>query len=85
MARDSRLVERRNQQIVARYYYWTEVERLRFDDAVKQLAENEFFLSEDSIVRILKSSSGKKFTKTEQPKCPRLTEEQLRIFRKPEE
>lgn len=85
MSRNSRLVERRNEQIVARYYYWTEVERLRFDDAIRQLAENEFFLSENVIIKILKASSGKKFTETERPKCPRLTDEQLRMFKNSQE
>ena len=53
--RNRELIERRNAQIVSRYYYWTEVQRLRFDDAVRQLSENEFFLSESRIIQILKN------------------------------
>ena len=29
--RDSRLIEKRNKKICARYYYWTELQRLRSD------------------------------------------------------
>lgn len=55
--RNRHLIEMRNRKIVERYYYWTEVRRLRFDDAVKQLSENEFFLSEFVIWQILKKVS----------------------------
>ena len=43
--RDSRLIEKRNAKIAARYYYWTEKQRLRSDDAIRQLSEEEFFLN----------------------------------------
>lgn len=52
--RNSRLIAKRNRKIAARYYYWTEVQRLRSDDAIKQLSEEEFFLSEATILSILK-------------------------------
>lgn len=52
--RDPRLIERRNAKIAARYYFWTEVQRLRSDDAIKQLSEEEFFLSEATILKILR-------------------------------
>lgn len=37
-----------------RYYYWTEVKRLRFDDAVKKLSEEEFFVSEERVMQIVR-------------------------------
>ena len=43
----------RDRVLVARYYYWTEIERRRFDDVLKILAEREFFLDERSINVIL--------------------------------
>lgn len=52
--RDNRLIEKRNAKIAARYYYWTEVQRLRSDDAIRQLSEEEFFLSEYTILQILR-------------------------------
>ena len=52
--RDQRLIEKRNAKIAARYYYWTEVQRLRSDDAIHQLSEEEFFLSEATILQILR-------------------------------
>ncbi len=41
--RDKALIAARDQRVFERYYYWTEVKRLRFDDAVKKLSEEEFF------------------------------------------
>lgn len=52
--RDQRLIEKRNAKIAARYYYWTEVMRLRSDDAIHQLSEEEFFLSEATVLNILR-------------------------------
>ena len=52
--RNSRLIDKRNRKICARYYYWTEVQRMRTDDAIHQLSEEEFFLSEATILNILR-------------------------------
>lgn len=52
--RDGRLIAKRNKKLCARYYYWTEVQRLRSDDAIRQLSEEEFFISEATIMSILK-------------------------------
>ena len=52
--RDQRLIEKRNAKIAARYYYWTEIQRLRSDDAIHQLSEEEFFLSEATVLNILR-------------------------------
>lgn len=83
--RNRELIERRNAQIVSRYYYWTEVQRLRFDDAVRQLSENEFFLSESRIIQILKNAQIGTKIKISAPRCPKLTEEQIRFFKNSEE
>lgn len=52
--RDRNLVNTRNIRIYERYYYWTEVKRLRFDDALKRLSTEEFFLSEGRIMQIIR-------------------------------
>lgn len=52
--RNSRLIDKRNRKIFARYYYWTEVQRMRSDDVIKHLSEEEFFLSEATILNILR-------------------------------
>jgi hypothetical protein len=52
--RNRNLVDRRDEKLLARYYYWTEVERIRFDDALRVLSEEEFFLSEERIMRIVR-------------------------------
>lgn len=52
--RDRELIAARDQRIFERYYYWTEIKRLRFDDAVKKLSEEEFFLSESRILQVVR-------------------------------
>lgn len=83
--RNRRLIEARNRKIAQRYYYWTEVKRLRFDDAVKELSENEFFLSEFMIWQILKKTSAPNTPKESTPKKQqsKSSDDQLTLF--PEE
>lgn len=52
--RDKELIERRDAALARRYYYWTEVMRLRFDDALTKLSRDEFFISEERIMAILR-------------------------------
>lgn len=52
--RSSTLIEKRNDALWGRWIYWTETKRLRFDDAVKQLANEEFFLSEERVIALLR-------------------------------
>ncbi|MZZ85462.1 transposase, partial [Escherichia coli] len=51
--RDKNLIELRDEALCRRYYYWTEVQRLRFDDALKVLSQQEFFISEERIMSII--------------------------------
>jgi hypothetical protein len=51
--RNRALVSKRNKALLERYYYWTNEKRVRFDDVLGKLSE-EFFLSEDRIVDILR-------------------------------
>lgn len=51
--RSPQLVEKRNRKLVERYYFWTEVERRRFDDTLVILEQQEFFISQSTIMRIL--------------------------------
>jgi len=52
--RSKTLLDSRNKKLVDRYFYWTEVERLRFDDAIKKLSEEEFFISEICVVSVIR-------------------------------
>ena len=49
------MIKKRNEALVGRYYYWTEVQRLRFDDALRILSEREFFISEQRIMAIIRA------------------------------
>ena len=52
--RNKNLIEERDQKLYERFYCLVEVKRMRFDDAVKYLAENEFFLSEARVIQLLR-------------------------------
>jgi hypothetical protein len=82
--RDKELIRRRDEALCRRYYYWTERQRLRFDDALKILSEREFFISEERIMaiirRMLRSGAAEGITPLPRVKKPRLTNDQLSLF-----
>lgn len=82
--RSSELIEKRNEALLRRYYYWTEIQRLRFDDALKILSEREFFISIDRIMTIIRENCNKIKDVNIRPvpviKKPRLTASQLSLF-----
>lgn len=51
------LIERRNEKIRVRFAWWTEVKRRRFDDVLKILSHDEFFVSEYTILKVLKKNT----------------------------
>lgn len=67
-----------------RYYYWTETQRLRFDDALRILSEQEFFLSEERIMAIIRRCCQELEGLAVQPvpkvRKPRLNSRQLELF-----
>ena len=82
--RNKELIRKRDDQLCRRYYYWTEKQRLRFDDALRILSEQEFFISEERIMAIirrhcheLKDIDVKPVPKV---KKPRLIPQQLELF-----
>lgn len=46
-------VDNRNRLMIARYYYWTEIRRLRFDDVMRILSLREFFVEDRTISNAL--------------------------------
>lgn len=82
--RNKELIEKRDIALCRRYYYWTETQRLRFDDALKVLSEQEFFISEERIMAIIRQNCAKLSDISVQPvprvKKPRITAAQLSIF-----
>ena len=52
--RNKELISSRDLKLFERYYYWTEVRRLRFDDTIKKLSEDEFFISESRVMQIVR-------------------------------
>ncbi len=82
--RDKELIELRDAALCRRYYYWTEVQRLRFDDALKVLSRQEFFISEERIMAIIRRKSredtGYNLKPVPKVKAPRLTAAQLELF-----
>lgn len=82
--RNKELIKLRNEALYRRYYYWTEVQRLRFDDALKLLSEREFFISEERIMSIIRRKCREGGTVNVRPlpkmKVPRLSASQLELF-----
>lgn len=82
--RSKELIKARNAKIAQRWYYWTERQRLRFDDALKILSRQEFFLSEERILCILKQYAkehpSRNLSVKTKVKVPKLTVEQLSLF-----
>lgn len=56
--RDKELISARDRKLYERYYYWTEVQRLRFDDTLHILSTQEFFISESRIMQIIRKLIG---------------------------
>lgn len=83
--RSKELIKKRDEALMRRYYYWTEIQRLRFDDALKLLSEEEFFISEERIMAIIRENchrlSDIKVAPVPKVKMPRLTARQLQLFR----
>ncbi|WP_281643689.1 transposase [Bacteroides zoogleoformans] len=82
--RNKTLISLRDEKLLRRYYYWTEVQRLRFDDALKILSRGEFFLSEDRIMAIIRANCHKLTDIDVRPvpkvRKPRLSASQLSLF-----
>ena len=82
--RNKDLIKLRDEALYRRYYYWTEVQRLRFDDALKLLSEREFFISEERIMSIIRRKCRDGGTVNAKPlpkvKVPRLSASQLELF-----
>ena len=81
--RNKDLIEKRNMALLNRYHELTEINRLRFDDALKVLSEQEFFISEERILAIIRDSHhliGGKKVKHPRVKIPKLTTGQLSLL-----
>ena len=82
--RSKELISLRNEKLLRRYYYWTEIQRLRFDDALKVLSQEEFFISEERIMSIIRQNCRKLTDICVQPvprvRKPRITAAQLELF-----
>ena len=52
--RNKQLIEERDKKLFERFYYWSEVQRLRFDDVIHKLSTEEFFICEATTLRIIK-------------------------------
>lgn len=82
--RDQYLLSRRDEALLRRYYHLTEVERLRFDDTLTLLSQNEFWISEARIMTIVRKNCHKLKDIEVKPvpkvRKPRLNAQQLKLF-----
>ena len=84
--RNKILIELRDEALCRRYYYWTEERRLRFDDALTILSKQEFFISEERIMNIIRRKWREikdiQLRPVPKVRMPRLTARQLELFQK---
>jgi len=84
--RDKELIELRDEALCRRYYYWTKERRLRFDDALTILSKQEFFISEERIMSIIRRKCREikdiQLRPVPKVRMPRLTARQLELFQK---
>ena len=82
--RNRNLIRKRNEALCRRWVYWTETQRLRYDDALRVLSEQEFFISEERILAIIREMSKDigSIVKRGVPRVrkPKLTVRQLELF-----
>lgn len=82
--RNQQLLSRRDEALLRRYYYWTEIQRLRFDDALKLLSRDEFWISEARIMTIIRNNLDKlpdiDIKPVPKVRKPRITARQLKLF-----
>ena len=82
--RNKALIARRDEMLCHRYHYWTETQRLRFDDALKILSEQEFVISEERIMAVIRQACRECKDLKVQPvpkvRKPRITAAQLALF-----
>ncbi|MGL5682650.1 MAG: hypothetical protein ACRDDZ_06270 [Marinifilaceae bacterium] len=82
--RSQELISKRDEKLCRRYHYWTEVQRLRFDDALRILSQEEFFISEERIMVIIRKHLNRLKDIDLKPvpkvRMPRLTARQLQLF-----
>lgn len=82
--RNKELIRLRDEALCRRYHYWTEIQRLRFDDALRRLSECEFFISEERIMAIIRrktrDGSARQVKPLPKVRKPRLTAAQLELF-----
>ena len=83
--RNKDLITKRDEALLRKYYQLTEIERCRFDDTLKILSEQEFFLSEERIITIIRKNLDliKEIALKPIPKVkkPRITASQLAILK----
>ena len=62
---NSELRQKRDEALYKRFRYWSEVQRLRFDDTIKRLSEKEFFISESYVIQIIHRENEKAIARGE--------------------
>lgn len=56
--RSQELIERRNRKLLERFVWWYEVQKVRLDETLRILSEEEFFISEQRIWCVVKDAKG---------------------------
>lgn len=73
--RSQQLIHKRDEKLMIRYFYHTEVKRLRFDDVLEVMSNEEFFIEPQTLINRLTRLSDKMTERfTERPSLAKLKE-----------
>jgi hypothetical protein len=72
------LIKLRNAKLLERFFFHSEIQRIRFDDVLRILQYQEFFIDERTILKILRDHSDKLNEMKEQHRS-KLERKQLKI------
>lgn len=79
--RNQRLIMKRDAKLLQRLDYWYEERRLRLDDAVLLLSEEEFFITPETIYNVIRKYNKSPEYQPTKIKVPKLTPQQLALFK----
>lgn len=77
--RSQELIQQRNRALIWRYFFYSEVKRLRYDDIITELSR-DFFISEHTVLaRLVEYSESIQNLITERPSLAKIEAENARF------
>jgi len=77
MSKDKGLLKLRDQKLIERFYYWSEIKLTKFERVLEILEKEEFFISQFTILGIIKENDNYLQELREKPE----NKSQLKLFK----